>query len=39
MVKQGKLQHDVYQEKVAFELEDLLVKLGQYEKEMEEYHV
>ncbi|KAH7686669.1 ATPase AFG1-like protein [Dioscorea alata] len=38
MVKQGKLQHDVHQEKVAFELEDLLVKLGQYEKEMEEYH-
>ncbi|KAJ0971236.1 hypothetical protein J5N97_019195 [Dioscorea zingiberensis] len=39
MVKQGKLQHDVYQENVAFELEDLLVKLGQYEKDMEEYHI
>lgn len=39
MVKEGKLQHDIYQEKVAFALDDLLNRLGQYEKDMEEYHV
>ncbi|WCJ30260.1 AFG1-like ATPase family protein [Euphorbia peplus] len=39
LVDQGKLQHDPYQEKVAFELENLLRRLKQYEKDMEEYHV
>lgn len=39
LVQQGKLQHDPYQEKVALELENLLGRLEQYEKDMEEYHV
>lgn len=39
LVDQGKLQHDPYQENIAFELENLLKKLEQYEKDMEEYHV
>ncbi|OWM86701.1 hypothetical protein CDL15_Pgr015737 [Punica granatum] len=39
LVKQGKLQHDPDQEKVALELENLLGRLQQYEKDMEEYHV
>lgn len=39
LVDQGKLQHDPYQEKVASELENLLGRLEQYEKDMEEYHV
>ncbi|EEF46981.1 atpase n2b, putative [Ricinus communis] len=39
MVDQGKLQHDPYQEKVASELEKLLGRLQQYEKDMEDYHV
>jgi len=39
MVNQGKLRHDIYQEKVVYELEDLLGRLERYEKEMEEYHV
>ncbi|KAF7817241.1 AFG1-like ATPase isoform X1 [Senna tora] len=39
LVEQGKLQHDPYQEEVASELENLLARLEQYEKEMEEYHV
>lgn len=39
LVEQGKLQHDPYQERVAFELEKLLGRLEQYEKDMEEYHV
>ncbi|KAJ9184018.1 hypothetical protein P3X46_007802 [Hevea brasiliensis] len=39
LVDQGKLQHDPYQERVAFELEKLLGRLEQYEKDMEEYHV
>lgn len=39
MVKQGKLQHDMHQEKVAIELEGLLDRLEQYENKMEEYHV
>ncbi|KAI4337329.1 hypothetical protein L6164_015760 [Bauhinia variegata] len=39
LVKQGKLQHDPYQESVASELEKLLARLQQYEKDMEEYHV
>lgn len=39
MVREGKLQQDMYQEKVASELEDLLGRLEQYEKEMEGYHV
>lgn len=39
LVEQGKLQHDPYQEKVATELENLLGRLEQYEKDMEEYHV
>lgn len=38
-VEQGRLQHDPYQEMVALELEKLLGRLDQYEKEMEEYHV
>ncbi|KAL2548646.1 AFG1-like ATPase family protein [Forsythia ovata] len=38
LVNQGKLQHDPYQEKVAFELENLLGRLKRYEKDMEEYH-
>ncbi|XP_019174027.1 PREDICTED: lactation elevated protein 1 isoform X1 [Ipomoea nil] len=38
LVDQGKLQHDPYQEKIACELENLLGRLQQYEKEMEEYH-
>ncbi|ESW33213.1 hypothetical protein PHAVU_001G051900 [Phaseolus vulgaris] len=39
LVDQGKLQHDPYQESVASELESLLARLEQYEKDMEEYHV
>lgn len=38
LVEQGKLQHDPYQEKIASELENLLQRLEQYEKDMEEYH-
>ncbi|KAL9233878.1 hypothetical protein vseg_008814 [Gypsophila vaccaria] len=38
LVKEGKLQHDTYQEKVATELENLLARLDQYEKDMKEYH-
>ena len=39
LVEQGKLHHDPYQESVASELEKLLARLKQYEKDMEEYHV
>lgn len=39
LVHQGKLQPDPYQEKVAIELENLLGRLKQYEKDMEEYHI
>ncbi|OMO90853.1 ATPase, AFG1-like protein [Corchorus olitorius] len=39
LVEQGKLQHDPYQEKVAVALENLLGRLEQYEKDMEEYHI
>lgn len=39
LVEQGKLQHDPYQERVASELEKLLGRLEEYEKDMEEYHV
>ncbi|KAI3687728.1 hypothetical protein L1987_81430 [Smallanthus sonchifolius] len=39
LVKEEKLQFDPYQEKVALELDNLLQRLEQYEKEMEEYHV
>ncbi|KAK3438179.1 hypothetical protein EUGRSUZ_C02795 [Eucalyptus grandis] len=39
LIKQGKLQHDPYQESVAIELENLLGRLEQYEKDMEEYHM
>lgn len=39
LVDQGKLQHDPYQKSVASELEKLLVRLEEYEREMEEYHV
>ncbi|KAL2318088.1 hypothetical protein Fmac_031964 [Flemingia macrophylla] len=39
LVDQGKLRHDPYQERVASELENLLARLEQYEKDMEEYHV
>ncbi|KAL1557268.1 peroxisome-assembly ATPase [Salvia divinorum] len=38
LVNQGKLKHDSYQEKVAFQLENLLQRLHQYERDMEEYH-
>lgn len=38
LVKEGQLQFDPYQEKVALELDNLLTRLKQYEKEMEEYH-
>lgn len=38
LVEQKKLQHDPYQEKVAVELDNLLGRLEQYEKDMEEYH-
>lgn len=38
-MKQGKLQHDPYQEEVAFKLENLLGRMEQYEKDMKEYHV
>ncbi|KAL9363411.1 hypothetical protein Peur_046196 [Populus x canadensis] len=39
LVAQGKVQHDPYQERVAFELEKLLSRLQQYEKDMEDYYV
>ncbi|XP_043687071.1 putative ATPase N2B isoform X1 [Telopea speciosissima] len=39
LVGQGKLQHDPHQERVASELENLLGRLEQYEKDMEEYHM
>ncbi|XP_052208974.1 uncharacterized protein C115.02c isoform X2 [Diospyros lotus] len=39
LVEQGKLRHDPYQEKVASELENLLGRLEQHEKDMEEYYV
>ncbi|XP_065615891.1 uncharacterized protein LOC112005188 isoform X1 [Quercus suber] len=39
LVEQGKLQHDLYQERVASELEKLLGRLEEYEKDMVEYHV
>ncbi|KAF9618006.1 hypothetical protein IFM89_039382 [Coptis chinensis] len=39
LVEQGKLQHDPNQETVAYELENLLGRLEQYEKDMEIYHV
>lgn len=39
LVKEGQLQFDPYQEKVALELDNLLQRLQQYEKEMQEYHV
>ncbi|CAL5206348.1 unnamed protein product [Lathyrus oleraceus] len=39
LVDQGKLQHDPYQESVATELQNLLARLENYEREMEEYHV
>ncbi|KAG8098966.1 hypothetical protein GUJ93_ZPchr0013g34578 [Zizania palustris] len=38
LVNQGKLQHDVYQENVATQLDSLLRRLEQYEMEMEDYH-
>ncbi|PNX90939.1 AFG1-family ATPase [Trifolium pratense] len=39
LVNQGKLQHDPYQETVATELQNLLARLENYERQMEEYHV
>ena len=39
LVERGELQHDPFQERVASELERLLGRLEQYEKDMEEYHV
>ncbi|KAM1134472.1 hypothetical protein ACFX19_044297 [Malus domestica] len=38
LVEEGKLQHDPKQETVAFQLEELLGRLEQYEREMENYH-
>lgn len=37
-MNQGKLQHDIYQENVATQLDNLLRRLEQYEMEMEDYH-
>lgn len=37
-MSQGKLQHDIYQENVATQLDNLLRRLEQYEMEMEDYH-
>lgn len=39
LVERGELQHDHFQERVASELESLLGRLEQYEKDMEDYHV
>nr|XP_043635536.1 AFG1-like ATPase [Erigeron canadensis] len=39
LVKEGQLQFDPYQEKVALELDNLLERLVQFDKEMEEYHI
>ncbi|KAJ4826572.1 hypothetical protein Tsubulata_008522 [Turnera subulata] len=39
LVEEGRLRHDPYQEQVAIELEKLLGRLEQYEKDMEEYYV
>lgn len=39
LVEEGKLQHDPHQEKVALALDNLLGRLQQYERDMEEYHV
>lgn len=39
LVEKGKLQDDPNQERVALELENLLGRLEQYEREMEDYHV
>lgn len=39
LVDQGMLKHDPYQENVAIDLENLLGRLEQYGKDMEEYHV
>ncbi|KAL5559328.1 hypothetical protein UlMin_035539 [Ulmus minor] len=38
LVEQGKLRNDPNQERVALALDQLLGRLDQYEKEMEEYH-
>ncbi|XP_019447543.1 PREDICTED: lactation elevated protein 1 [Lupinus angustifolius] len=39
LIKEGKLQHDPFQEGVASQLQNLLQRLDQYEKQMEQYHV
>ncbi|XP_010250073.1 PREDICTED: lactation elevated protein 1 isoform X2 [Nelumbo nucifera] len=39
LVEEGKLQYDPYQESVATELENLLGRLEQYEKDMEQFHI
>ena len=39
LVEQGKLLYDPNQEAVASQLDKLLGRLEQYEKDMEEYHV
>ncbi|KAF6151165.1 hypothetical protein GIB67_037373 [Kingdonia uniflora] len=39
LADQGKLQHDPHHERVAIELQNLLGRLEQYEKDMEQYHV
>ncbi|KAL5850310.1 hypothetical protein ACOSQ4_008323 [Xanthoceras sorbifolium] len=38
LIEQGKLRHDPCQERVALALGNLLGRLDQYEKDMEEYH-
>ncbi|KAL3633573.1 hypothetical protein CASFOL_022335 [Castilleja foliolosa] len=38
LVNRGKLKHDTFQENVALELDNLLGRLGQYDKDMEQYH-
>lgn len=39
LVEKGQLQHDPHQERVAVELENLLGRLEDYDKNMEEYCV
>lgn len=39
LVEQGRLQNDPYQEKVALALQNLLGRLEEYEKDMQEYHI
>lgn len=39
LIEEGKLRRDPNQERIALALENLLGRLEQYEKDMEEYHV